>query len=523
VEQSIKNILSTIDDAIANFQDSIPGIQKIVYDELQPLIKQLQIKNGKLLNNIDNLRLLGNLQNKLEKVIISVEYKKSVQGFIDSFTAVSNLNNEYFSQFNKKYTPKNTLPIIKQLAVESTINDLIGQGLSSNIIDPIKSILQQNITTGGDYVKLQEQLQNHILSNDSGDGNLQRYTKQITTDAIHQYNAQYGETVAQDLQFSWGRYIGSSLTTSREFCIYLQKKQWVHKSELPKIIDGNIDGHECKLSKTTGLPVGMIPDTNADNFKVRRGGYNCGHQFFWVPDSSVPADVKARFESGGVIPAVASTSKEPSITTGIKVSNAFDQISPQIKTSILNTLGIIDDIHEDGELINIPINSTNSKLRLGAFYHRRFDANPVKIEISTSGKSKEMTFAHELGHYIDLYATGKNKTTFTSEGLGSDEMDGIMKAIKSSQTIVDIKSKYAEKLPASAKDYLEYLLRPREMWARAYAQYIASNSNNLTMQKQLELSIKENVLGNIKLQWNNDEFKEIEKEINVYFKNKKWI
>ncbi|MBS1760647.1 MAG: hypothetical protein JST23_11050 [Bacteroidetes bacterium] len=193
------------------------------------------------------------------------------------------------------------------MAVESTINALVGQGLSSNVIAPVQKILTDNITTGGSYAKFQEQLQNHILQNETGEGNLQRYTKQITTDAINQYNAQYGETVAQDLQFSWGRYIGSNLTTSREFCVLLTDKQWVHKSELPEIIKGHIDGTDCKLSKTTGLPLGMIPDTDADNFKVRRGGYNCGHQFFWVPDSAVPADVKDKFESKNKAPNKIST------------------------------------------------------------------------------------------------------------------------------------------------------------------------------------------------------------------------
>lgn len=301
MEQSIKEILITIDDAIASFQEAIPDIQKTVYEELQPLLKELKIKDGKLLNNIDNLKLIGNLKNKLEKIFLSAAYKNNVQKFIDSFSAVSNLNNNYFSQFNKKYKPKNTLPIIKQLAVESTINSLIGQGMSSSLIEPINKILTQNITTGGSYANFQEVLRNHILTNETGEGNLQRYTKQITTDAINQYNAQYGETVAQDLQFNWGRYIGSNLTTTREFCTLLTAKQWVHKSELPAIIKGNIDGEQCKLSKTTDLPIGMIPDTNADNFKVRRGGYNCGHQFFWVPDSAVPEDVKNKFNNPSVV------------------------------------------------------------------------------------------------------------------------------------------------------------------------------------------------------------------------------
>jgi hypothetical protein len=359
LEQSIKTILSTIDDAIAQFQDTIPGIQKLVYEELQPIVKELQVKNGKLLNNIENLKLIGTLQNKLEKIIISAEYKKSVQSFIDSFTTVSNLNNEYFSQFNKKYKPKNTLPIIKQLAVESTINDLVGQGLSSNIIAPIQKILQQNITTGGSYAKFQEQLQNHILQNETGEGNLQRYTKQITTDAINQYNAQYSETVAQDLQFNWGRYVGSNITTTREFCTLLTEKQWVHKSELPEIIKGHIDGTDCKLSKTTGLPLGIIPDTNADNFKVRRGGYNCGHQFFWVPDSIVPLDIKAMFENKGKF--IVTTADVKELNNSSVFTSAFAEFESEMKlfkttgqtSSIVDISGIVKNnlSHEEAKLI----------------------------------------------------------------------------------------------------------------------------------------------------------------------------
>jgi hypothetical protein len=390
VEQSIQKILSTIDDAIAQFQGAIPGIQKIVYDELQPIVKQLQVKNGKLLNNVDNLKLIGSLKSKLEKVIISAEYKDTVKKFVDSFSDVSNLNNDYFAQFNKKYKPKNTLPIIKELAVGSTINSLIGQGLNSNVIAPIEKILQQNITTGGSYAAFQDVLRNHILTNETGEGNLQRYTKQITTDAIHQYNAQYAETIAQDLQFNWGRYVGSNITTSREFCIYLRKKQWVHKSELTAIIEGNIDGHECKLSNTTGLPVGLIPDTNADNFKVRRGGYNCGDQFFWLPDSAVPADVRTRFENpvpkvvnAGLIPLAQKVVKQNKTTLNEIADKGYS-----IDETLLNYLGDEISIHTSS-VYNAYYNPLSKQIVVGDMADRL-----------TSKYFKDTLMPHEIGHAI---------------------------------------------------------------------------------------------------------------------------
>lgn len=390
MEQSVKAILSTIDEAISKFQGAIPGIQKLVFEELQPLLKELQVKNGKLLNNVENLKLIGSLKNKLEKIIINAEYKQSVNGFIDSFTNVSNLNNEYFAQFNNKFKPKKTLAIIKDLTVEATINDLVGQGLSSNIIAPIQKILQQNITTGGSYAEFQEVLRNHILTNDTGEGTLQRYTKQITTDAINQYNAQYGEIVAQDLQFNWGRYIGSNITTTRQFCTLLVEKEWVHKSELPAIIKGEIDGEQCKLSKTTGLPLGMIPDTNADNFKVRRGGYNCGHQFFWVPDSSVPKELLSKFATK----APTKAKEDQPIVEAIKEKNknSLDYLA----------LRGVEFPEEVLKLLPKDITITNNT-EPGSYF------NPMDNEIVIGGGEraqneyyKKMIVLHEGGHAIHI-------------------------------------------------------------------------------------------------------------------------
>jgi hypothetical protein len=291
-DQSIKTILKAIEGSVEDFQKGIPEIQKGMLDRLLIELKDLEVRDGKVLNSVQNLKLIGQIKNKLEKLIISEGYKASVKDFIQAFETVSSLQNQYFAQFNAKFKPSKTIPFMKQLAVDTTVNGLIGQGLSVNIVDRIGTILQNNITAGGSYASLNDQLRSSIVGGEENEGMLQRYSKTITTDAINQYSAQYHETIATDLKFNWGRFVGSNITTTREFCDLLTEKEWVHRSELPEIVKGNIDGHQCKLSKSTGLPLGMIPGTNADNFKVRRGGYNCGHQFFWVPDSSVPDNVK---------------------------------------------------------------------------------------------------------------------------------------------------------------------------------------------------------------------------------------
>lgn len=292
-DKTIRQIIKTMEGAIEGFQKGIPSIQKKAFNALLDELRELETDRGRILNSVQNLKKIGQLKNKLERFIISEGYTDSVKKFVEAFDLVEGLQVNYFAAFNQKFKPSKTLPIIKQLSIDKTINGLLGQGLQASIVDRVGDILIQSTTSGGSYASLTEQLREHLTKTDT-DGSLERHTRTITTDALNQYAAQYQETVAQDLELNWGRYIGSNITTTREFCDLLTKKEWVHRKELPEIVKGNIDGHACKLSKSTGLPLGMIPGTDAANFKVRRGGYNCGHQFFWTPDSAVPASVLAK-------------------------------------------------------------------------------------------------------------------------------------------------------------------------------------------------------------------------------------
>jgi len=92
----------------------------------------------------------------------------------------------------------------------------------------------------------------------------------------------------------WYQYVGSLITTSREFCIHLVGKRYVHESEITGIINGKIDGEKVSLA-------GLIPDTTKDNFPILRGGYNCRHQMLAVSEATVPKKVRIElYEKQGI-------------------------------------------------------------------------------------------------------------------------------------------------------------------------------------------------------------------------------
>lgn len=295
-QELTKQILTTVDDAIANFNGSIPALQKQMLDDITLLVKDLDITDsGTIKNSVSNLRVIGKIKVKLENIILSDGYIKQVEEFTTAFKEVADLQNKYFNAIEKTFTPTKLLDEIQKQSIGATIESLTQAGISANVTEYIQEILRTNITTGGSYNSLLSQLRNAMLSNSTGLGALERYTQQITTDSLNQYSRQYMAAVSDDLGLEWFMYVGSNLTTTREFCDKLTKKKYYHKSELPEILKGNIDGTQVKINPKTKLWYGAIPGTDVNNFKVNSGGYQCGHHPFPVAAAAVPADLRMKF------------------------------------------------------------------------------------------------------------------------------------------------------------------------------------------------------------------------------------
>jgi hypothetical protein len=160
------------------------------------------------------------------------------------------------------------------------------------VIDPVRKMLNTYITTGGKFSDLMQNLRDEITSNGTGMGSLQKYTRQITTDSINQFNGQYNQAISNGLGYKWRMYVGSNLTTTRPFCKCLSKKKYIYELELPDILEGDIDGETVAINPKTGVWYGGIPGTNVDNFEINRGGYQCGHHVYMVAESMVPKKVR---------------------------------------------------------------------------------------------------------------------------------------------------------------------------------------------------------------------------------------
>lgn len=298
------SILKEIDSAIAGFNKRIPSAQKDIYNELVRELRRLDLSGDRIKATVANLKIVQSIKNKLTRLILNDDYLSDVKEFVGAFKTVSQLQNEYWKQAESTFKPGPLLKEIRTQAIGDTVKQLTESGIGANISDRITDILRTNITSGGSFKQLNAQLLESLTDTEKSEGLLTRYSKQVTSDAITQYSAQYTQAAAAGLGFEWYAYQGTEIKTSREFCqAMVENRRYFHISEVPALLKAqgleftdNYDGKvkKVRINPRSDLPYGFIDGTNPENFFIRRGGYNCKHQARPVPERNVPLEVRDR-------------------------------------------------------------------------------------------------------------------------------------------------------------------------------------------------------------------------------------
>lgn len=272
-----------------------------MYEAIVEEVNRLDLySDGKIRPTVKNLSILASIKSKINRIVLTDEYKKEVRDFAKAFNEVTKLQNEYWKGLETTFKPRPLLKEIRKQAITDVVGKLTEAGIGANVSDRIIDILRTNITTGGSYKKLTAQLRDGLLNTEQK-GYLDKYAKQVTVDSLNQYNAQYTQIVTSDLGYQWFKYDNTDIDTTRPWCDAMTDQPYFHISEIPRLLRAeglyyNKDGVKTKvpLYDKTGLPHGMIPGTNADNLFIRRGGFNCGHQIRPVAERQVPLEVRER-------------------------------------------------------------------------------------------------------------------------------------------------------------------------------------------------------------------------------------
>jgi hypothetical protein len=186
-------------------------------------------------------------------------------------------------------------------------------------------------------------------------------------------------------------------------------------------------------------------------------------------------------------------------------------------------LAAIDKVHDDGELPGVPLRNTTRKVYGYTKIITSVDpadgsarSAAASIWVRDTGPWPTMTTAHEVGHLLDLEGIGDGECATTSGHAG---MAAVLEAAEKTEAIKALRRLRGETISVEKKGHLDYLLMPEEIWARAYAQFIAQRSGFRSLARDLRRAT-ESEAGR---QWTAADFKPVADAIQKLMTELGWM
>lgn len=316
-----------------------------------------------------------------------------------------------------------------------------------------------------------------------------------------------------DAQFNWKLGIAEHC----EDCINLAADSPHMKGELP-VFPGD-GGTDCK--------------TNCKCHLVRDDGVAC-----YRPDPGVGRWSEGDGETSPSKPGDAEVGDD-AVAESRPVSSAISYEGGTSKSndSIRVAMKVIDGVHADGALPEVRAGDirTRGNDALG-WYHASEDTEKaigLKVGIlSVRGdiQNREFVAIHEAGHMIENEIFGRGSIVL---GKAPDHWKLAGSLLDKSPTVAKLREELAELeiLYKLTKDdrwqvlikHVEYLLRPQEIWARGYSQFIAIMTTRRLIRNQLKKEIADDKLRGLDTMWPEDEFEPIAAAIMSAMVHEGWI
>jgi len=216
--------------------------------------------------------------------------------------------------------------------------------------------------------------------------------------------------------------------------------------------------------------------------------------------------------------------RQPGRPAGVPVSRALD-IRPGIANDELRqAIAAVNRVHGDGVLPTIPLSfaeeivDPRAARADGGF---SFDPDnegrliPVSIVVRSPATNRRFLVLHETGHVLD--AAGLPGAGFASIRWGG--MQAWRRAVVASRAYNSLITLRAAD-PRRAASLLPF----EELWARAYAQFVAVRSHDPTLLASLT-ALRRQAPDKVYYprQWDDDDFAQIEHEIERVFRRMRWI
>jgi len=288
-----------IDRQRALMESSVVKLQsRLLSDIITDLIPGLDIKNGLIVDNAKNYRLLSVLD-KTYKDFRKVSNQTIFEQITTGTSVISAKSVEYFTvmlagdlpgRFDKIVTKANKLINLK-LGLDGgklTRGGFLQSFFDSNTIGTeLKNMTSKAVTSNMDMKDYVKALREMITGSPDKTGIMERQFQRFAYDIYQQYDRSYNLMLGNELGFKYFIYQGGLIEDSRDFCVAHNNKVWsIEESELwgewtPSQGEYPV-GYEVKAKDIYSVP-SYLGYAGYDPL-IDCGGYNCRHTLGWISD-----------------------------------------------------------------------------------------------------------------------------------------------------------------------------------------------------------------------------------------------
>ncbi len=194
-------------------------------------------------------------------------------------------------------------------------------------------------------------------------------------------------------------------------------------------------------------------------------------------------------------------------------------IPPMLRERVRLVLFELDRLHRIPKQMRVTVGATAIRREQGSYDPRHIHY----MNISRYAVDPEGTFLHEFGHFLDNRILHPIPLEYASRyDADYDELKGICLESSSIRSISSL-LRLRRSLSRSDVLFLRYAIEPHEIFARAYAQWVCTRSDNPLLKTSLERRLSEGffIAGRFcKFQWDVAGFVDIIPELERVFRKK---
>jgi len=123
-EEALNRLSRLLDRSEDTFTDSVPALQKKIFNRVQILLRELDVRRGKIRATSANLRKINRVKRDIRAIILSPEYLRDVDKFTKSFDEVTKLQTAFFTTLKSDFTQPEFINTLREVSVQNTKNAL---------------------------------------------------------------------------------------------------------------------------------------------------------------------------------------------------------------------------------------------------------------------------------------------------------------------------------------------------------------------------------------------------------------